>query len=171
MPRKIIARHSAIHGNGVFAVAPIAKGERIVEYTGTRRSHADVDAGDSGDAASGHTFFFTLNDEYVIDGNFKGGVARWINHSCEPNCEAQLVVHDGDDRTLDRIFIEAISDIEPGDELVYNYGITLAEAHTPKMKRIWACFCGADTCTGTLLQPKSKPRSSANSKPKRELND
>ena len=80
-------------------------------------------------------------------------------------------MHDGDDRTLDRIFIEAISDIEPGDELVYNYGITLAEAHTPKMKRIWACFCGADTCTGTLLQPKSKPRSSANSKPKRELND
>jgi SET domain-containing protein len=156
MPRKIIARHSAIHGNGVFAVAPIAKGERIVEYTGRRRTHAEVDAGDTGDASSGHTFLFTLNDEYVIDANYQGGVARWINHSCEPNCDAVLEEDEGDDRSKDRVFIEASRDIEPGDELVYNYGITLAEAHTPRMKRIWACYCGADTCTGTMLQPKRK---------------
>ncbi|MGY0799139.1 SET domain-containing protein [Lysobacter sp. A286] len=156
MPRKIIARHSAIHGNGVFAVAPIAKGERIVEYKGLRRTHQEVDAGDTGDPDSGHTFLFTLNDEYVIDANYRGGVARWINHSCEPNCEALLEEHDGDDRSKDRVFIEAINDIAAGEELVYNYGITLAEAHTARMKRIWTCRCGAGSCTGTMLQPKRK---------------
>ncbi|GAB2621975.1 SET domain-containing protein [Novilysobacter erysipheiresistens] len=158
MPRKIVARRSAIHGNGVFAVAPIAKGERIVEYKGRRRTHEDVDAGDSGDADSGHTFLFTLNDEYVIDANFEGGTARWINHSCKPNCEAVLEEHDGDDRRKDRVFIEATRAIKPGDELAYNYGITLDEAHTPRMKKIWACRCGAKDCTGTMLQPKRKKK-------------
>ena len=160
MPRKIVARRSAIHGNGVFAVAPIAKGERVVEYKGRRRTHEDVDAGDSGDADSGHTFLFTLNDEYVIDANFEGGTARWINHSCAPNCEAVLEeAEGGDERDLrkDRVFIEAIRAIKPGEELAYNYGITLAEAHTARLKKIWECRCGAKQCTGTMLQPKRKP--------------
>ncbi|RPE81044.1 SET domain-containing protein [Vulcaniibacterium tengchongense] len=156
MPRKIVARRSAIHGNGVFAVAPIAKGERIVEYKGLRRTHAEVDADDTGDIESGHTFLFTLNDEYVIDANYEGNIARWINHSCDPNCEAVLEEDDGDDRRRDRVFIEAIRDIAPGEELSYNYGITLEERHTPELKRIWACRCGAPDCTGTMLQPKRK---------------
>ena len=155
MPRKIVARRSAIHGNGVFAVAPIAKGERIVEYKGRRRTHDEVDADVSGDPDSGHTFLFTLNEEYVIDANYEGGVARWINHSCSPNCEAVLEEADGDDRTKDRVFIEAIRDIKPGQELSYNYGITLEEKHTPELKKIWECRCGSRNCTGTLLQPKT----------------
>ncbi|GAA5077708.1 SET domain-containing protein-lysine N-methyltransferase [Lysobacter panacisoli] len=155
MPRKIVARRSAIHGNGVFAVAPIAKGERVVEYKGRRRTHEDVDAGESGDIDSGHTFLFTLNDEYVIDANFEGNTARWINHSCAPNCEAVLDEDDGDDRTRDRVFIEAIRDIKPGEELSYNYGITLAEKHTAELKKIWECRCGSRKCTGTMLQPKT----------------
>ena len=158
MPRKIVARRSAIHGNGVFALQPIAKGERIVEYKGRRRSHAEVDAGDTGDADSGHTFLFTLNDEYVIDANSEGGTARWINHSCAPNCEAVLEEADGDDRRRDRVFIEAIRAIKPGEELSYNYGITLDEPHTARLKKIWACRCGAKTCTGTMLQPKRKAK-------------
>ena len=160
MPSKIVARRSAIHGTGVFALAPIAKGERVIEYKGRRRTHEDVDAGDSGDADSGHTFLFTLNDEYVIDGNLQGGVARWINHSCSPNCEAVLEEADGGldrDARKDRVFIEAIRAIKPGDELFYNYGITLAEAHTARLKKIWECRCGAKNCTGTMLQPKRKP--------------
>lgn len=156
MPRKIVARRSAIHGNGVFAVAPIAKGERVIEYKGRRRSHAEVDADTTGDAESGHTFLFTLNDEYVIDANYDNNSARWINHSCDPNCEAVLEEHDGDDRRRDRVFIEAIRSIRPGEELTYNYGITLDEAHTPRMKKIWACRCGAKNCTGTMLQPKRR---------------
>ena len=159
MPRKIVARRSAIHGNGVFAVAPIAKGERLVEYKGRRRTHEDVDAGDSGDVDSGHTFLFTLNDEYVIDANFEGNTARWINHSCDPNCEAVLEEDDGDDRRLDKVFIEAIRGIAPGEELSYNYGITLAEKHTKELKKVWECRCGAGNCTGTMLQPKSDKKS------------
>lgn len=154
MPKKIQARKSPIHGNGVFAVAPIKKGELVIEYKGKRRTHAEVDADDSGDVESGHTFLFTLNDHYVIDANYGGNDARWINHSCSPNCEALIVEHDGDDRTRDKVVIEALRDIRAGEELTYNYGITLSERHTPRLKKIWACRCGAKNCTGTMLQPK-----------------
>jgi hypothetical protein len=158
MPRKIVARRSAIHGNGVFALVPIRKGERLVEYKGRRRTHEDVDASDSGDVESGHTFLFTLNDEYVIDANFEGNSARWINHGCAPNCEAVLEEADGDDRRRDRVFIEATRDIKPGEELTYNYGITLDEPHTARLKKVWACRCGARNCSGTMLQPKRAPK-------------
>ncbi len=154
MPRKIATRKSAIHGNGMFAVAPIKKGERLIEYRGELRTHAQVDADEGGDVESGHTFLFTLNDEYVIDGARGGNSARWINHSCDPNCEALIEEAEGDDRTKDKVFIEAIRAIKPGEELTYNYGITLAERHTPRLKKIWACRCGSKNCTGTMLQPK-----------------
>ena len=154
MSKKIQARKSSIHGNGVFAIAPIAAGELVIEYKGELRTHADVDAGQAGDVESGHTFLFTLNDEWVIDGTRRGNVARWINHSCAPNCQAFIVEHEGGDRRRDKVIIEALRDIAPGEELTYNYGIRLAERHTPRLKKIWACHCGAPGCTGTLLQPK-----------------
>ena len=155
MPRKIVARRSPIHGNGVFAAAPIRNGERVIEYKGRRRTHEEVDQDIGGDVESGHTFLFTLNDDWVIDASYEGNDARWINHSCSPNCEAVLEEADGDDRTKDRVFIEAIRDIKPGQELSYNYGITLEEKHTPELKKIWECRCGSRNCTGTLLQPKT----------------
>jgi len=153
MPKKIATRKSPIHGNGMFAVAQIRKGERLIEYKGRRRSHEDVDADESGDVESGHTFLFTLNDDWVIDANFEGNDARWINHSCDPNCEAVLD-EDEDDPKKSRVFIESIRAIRPGEELTYDYGITLAERHTPRLKKIWACRCGAKNCTGTMLKPK-----------------
>lgn len=155
MPAKIATRRSPIHGNGMFAVAPIRKGERLIEYKGRRRTHEEVDAGDTGDVDSGHTFLFTLNDKYVIDANVDGNVARWINHSCEPNCEAVWEESDTGKKRKDRIYIEAMRDIAAGEELTYNYGITLVEAHTAKQKAIWACRCGSPRCTGTMLQPKA----------------
>ena len=154
MPRKIVARKSPIHGNGVFAVAPIRKGERVIEYKGRRRTHDEVDSDTGGDVDSGHTFLFTLNDDWVIDASYEGNDARWINHSCDPNCEAVIDEDEGGDTRKDRVFIEAIRDIRPGEELSYNYGITLAERHTPRLKKIWACLCGSPKCTGTMLQPK-----------------
>ena len=157
MPAKVATRRSPIHGNGMFAVAPIRKGERLIEYKGQRRTHEEVDEGDTGDVESGHTFLFTLNDEYVIDANHGGNSARWINHSCTPNCEAVLEEADGDDRRKDRVFIESIRAIKPGEELTYDYGITLDEPHTARLKKIWACRCGAKGCTGTMLKPK-RPR-------------
>ena len=112
-----------------------------------------MDAGDSGDIESGHTFLFTLDDDWVIDANFDGNDARWINHSCAPNCEA-VMVEDEADPKRSQVFIEAIRAIKPGEELTYDYGITLAERHTPRLKKIWACRCGAKKCTGTMLKPK-----------------
>lgn len=156
MPRKIALRRSPIHGNGVFAAVDIPADTTLVEYRGRRLADAEADRiyGDTLD--TGHTFLFTLNDEYVIDANVQGNVARWINHSCEPNCQPVLVEHDGADRRLDRVEIESVRDIREGEELTYDYGITLSVPHTARMKAIWACRCGAKTCTGTMLKPKRK---------------
>ena len=152
--KKIEARLSQIHGNGVFATEAIKKGERIVRYKGKLRSHAEVDEEYGEDDEDGHTFLFTLNDDYVVDANVDGNIARWINHSCDPNCEAVIEEHDGKNRKKDKVFIEAIRAIKPGEELTYNYGITLDEPHTARLKKIWACRCGSKKCTGTMLQPK-----------------
>ncbi|MCG6118307.1 MAG: SET domain-containing protein-lysine N-methyltransferase [Aquimonas sp.] len=154
MARRIQQRRSRIHGNGVFAVADIPAGTRLVEYRGLRRLHADADALYGDDLETGHTFLFTLNDEYLIDANEGGNVARWINHSCAPNCQAVLEEADGTDRSADRVFIEALRDIVAGEELAYNYGIRLSVPHTALLKRQWACRCGAEKCSGTMLQPK-----------------
>lgn len=116
--------------------------------------HAAVDANSHGHIESGHTFLFTLNDDYVIDANDAGNIARWINHSCSPNCEAVVEEDTGGNRRKDKIFIQAIRDIASGEELTYNYGIVLAERHTARLKKIWACLCGSDHCTHTMLQPK-----------------
>lgn len=159
MARKIVARQSPIHGNGVFALEPIAKGERVVRYKGKLRSHDDVDARYGELPENGHTFLFTLNEDYVIDANVDGNVARWINHSCEPNCEAVMHEHKHGKRHKDKILIEATRDIAAGEELTYNYGIVLHEPHTARVKQLWGCRCGAATCTGTMLQPKSKSKS------------
>ncbi|GAB2661370.1 SET domain-containing protein [Arenimonas aestuarii] len=155
MPKKIEARRSAIHGNGVFATDAIAKGERVVRYKGLLRTHDEADEVYADDPDTGHTFLFTLNDKYVIDANVDGNDARWINHSCDPNCEAVWEESDTGKKRKDRIYIEAMRDISPGEELTYNYGITLVEAHTAKQKAIWACRCGSSRCTGTMLQPKA----------------
>ena len=147
-------RRSRIHGNGVFAAAAIAAGTRLVEYKGLRRTHDDADEryGDSLD--TGHTFLFTLNDDYLIDANVDGNVARWINHSCAPNCQAVLEEDSKGNPRRDRVFIESLRDIAAGEELTYNYGIRLSVPHTARLKKQWACRCGAVDCTGTMLQPK-----------------
>jgi SET domain-containing protein len=156
MARKIQVRRSAIHGNGVFAVADIPAETRLIEYKGQMLTHRQADRLHEGGSDSGHTFLFTLNDKYVLDANVDGNEARWINHSCDPNCTAVLEEAEGRDRRKDRVFIESLRDIRAGEELSYNYGIVLEERQTPKMKAIWACRCGSKKCTGTMLQPKRK---------------
>ena len=156
--KKIEARLSTIHGNGVFATEAIKKGDRIVRYKGKLRTHDEVDEEYGDDDEDGHTFLFTLNDDYVVDANIDGNTARWINHSCDPNCEALIDEHDGKNRKKDRVVIEAIRDIKAGEELTYNYGITLDERHTAHLKKVWECRCGSKKCTGTMLQPKTKAK-------------
>lgn len=151
-------RNSPIHGKGVFAAADLPAGETLIEYKGRRLTHARADAIYGDDGESGHTFLFTLNDDYVIDANVGGNTARWINHGCAPNCQAVTEEDEGGDRRRDRVLIETIRPIKAGEELVYDYGITLEEAHTPRLKKIWACRCGAPRCTGTMLRPKRGKR-------------
>lgn len=158
MSRRFAARRSPIHGKGVFALAPIAAGETVIEYRGRLLTHIQADRIYGDLPEDGHTFLFTLNDRYVIDGNVDGNTARWINHSCDPNCEAVTLEDDDGDPRHDQVEIQAIRDIRPGEELSYNYGITLDEPHTARLKKVWACRCGAPNCTGTLLQPKRKKR-------------
>ncbi|MFO7190172.1 MAG: SET domain-containing protein-lysine N-methyltransferase [Pseudomonadota bacterium] len=142
-----VVRRSKIHGRGVFAAVDIPKGTRIIEYKGKRITYelaCELYPDEEGKPT--HTFLFEIDDDHVIDAGQGGNAARWINHSCEPNCEA--VEEDG------RIYIEAIRNIKAGEELGYNYGITLDEPHTKAAKARWPCYCGAKSCRGTLLQPK-----------------
>lgn len=152
MPRRFVAHRSPIHGNGVFATAPIAKGEEIVQYKGKLLTHAQADElyGDGGE--TGHTFLFTLNDEYIIDANQGGNTARWINHGCAPNCRAVVVESASGDPRRDKVVIEALRNIRAGEELTYDYGIVLDVPHTARLKKLWRCLCGAKQCTGTLLK-------------------
>lgn len=154
MPRNIVTRRSSIHGNGVFAARDLPAGLEVVEYKGRLRSHEWVNKVYAETLESGHTFLFTLNEQYVVDGNVDGNEARWINHSCEPNCQPWVIEAEGSDRRLDRIVIETRRAIAKGEELSFDYGITLSVPHTARLKKVWACRCGAPTCTGTMLKPK-----------------
>lgn len=154
MTRRIQQRRSPIHGNGVFATSEIPSGTELVEYQGRRLTHAQADRLYSGTTEEGHTFLFTLNDKYIIDANVEGNVARWINHSCAPNCQAVLEENADGKPKLDRVMITALRPIKVGEELTYDYGITLEERLTPRLKKIWACRCGAKKCVGTMLRPK-----------------
>lgn len=158
MTRRIIRRQSQIHGNGVFAARDLAKGITVVEYRGKRLTHAQANRAYGGDVDTGHTFLFTLNEKYLIDGNDGGNVARWINHSCTPNCQAWVVEDDSGDPRRDRVMIETRRMIRKGEELTYDYGITLEERQTRRLKEIWACRCGAAHCKGTMLKPKRGKR-------------
>jgi len=142
--RRFGVRRSAIHGRGVFALALIPKRTRLIEYTGERISHKEADDRYSeAHANSPHTMLFTVNDKIVIDATRRGNSARWINHSCTPNCE----IEDEDDR----IFIETRRDIRPGEELTYDYNLQLGEPHTAAAKRAHRCFCSSRRCRGTML--------------------
>ena len=146
--RKIEVRDSGVHGRGVYAVVPIAAGARIIEYTGEIISWDEaVERHPHDPAQPNHTFYFHLDNGTVIDG-LHGNIARWINHACEPNCEADEV--DG------RVFVHALRDLEPGEELFYDYRLVLDERHTAKVKKQFACWCGAATCRGTMLEPKTR---------------
>lgn len=154
MAKRFVRRLSPIHGSGVFATRDLPSGVELIEYRGRRLTHAQANHAYGGDVDSGHTFLFTLNERYLIDANVGGNDARWINHSCAPNCQAWVIEHESGDPKRDRVVIETKRKIRKGEELTYDYGIRLEERHTPKLKRIWACRCGAAKCSGTILKPK-----------------
>lgn len=156
MSRSISVRRSRIHGNGVFAAYDLPAGTELIEYTGKLITIARADELYD-EIYTGHTFLFTLNDSWIIDGNVDGNDARWINHGCEPNCIPYLHAHPRDPQK-DRVIIETLHDVEAGEELNYDYGISFDIPYTARLKKIWACRCGAPSCTGTMLKPKSHER-------------
>ena len=142
--RRIVVRHSAIHGRGVFALKRISKGTRIVEYKGELITDKEADRRYSRmHENSPHTMLFSIDGGLVIDATRRGNSARWINHSCAPNCEIE---EEGR-----HVFIDAGRDIRAGEELTYDYNLQIGEKHTKKAKREHACFCGARRCRGTML--------------------
>ena len=147
-------RRSAIQGRGAFATRRIRPGARIIEYLG---EHISRDEGDRryDDEHMGrhHTFLFALDDGSVIDAAVRGNAARFINHSCDPNCQA--IEEDG------RIFIEAIRNIQPGTELTYDYAYERTDDHTDEDEALYVCRCGAPNCRGTILAPVEKKRKKA----------
>ena len=131
-------RQSGVHGRGVYAGRFISEGTRIIEYTGECVSWKTAP-----DDEGPHTFNFGLENGDVINPEVGGNDARWINHSCDPNCEAIEEDH--------RIFIHATRNIQAGEELLYDYAMEIDEPITRASKEKFACHCGASNCRGTML--------------------
>ena len=148
---RLVVRRSPIHGRGVYANRALAAGERLIEYRGQRIASARAARGDAARTRSGHTCTLALNDEWLIDGSVGGNSSRWINHGCTPNCEAVIHVDIDGDAKRDRVWIHALRRIRRGEELTFDYGISLAVPHDARMRKLWACHCGSPQCRGTML--------------------
>lgn len=145
--RWLEVRKSGVHGKGVFATAAIRKGAQIIEYTGEHIPWSEAMELPPRDAANPfHTFFFSLDNGDVINAAVNGNEARWINHSCEPNCET---AEEGN-----RIFVYALRNLRAGEELFYDYKIIPAERRTKQLEGEFACHCGSACCRGTMLPVK-----------------
>jgi SET domain-containing protein len=155
--RLLQTRRSGVHGKGVFAVQDLAEGETLIEYVGEIISWKEALRRHPHDPKDpNHTFYFHIDDKHVIDAKVGGNSSRWINHSCDPNCEA--------DEEGGRVFIKALRNIAAGEELNYDYGLIIDEPYTKKVKAEYPCWCGSPSCRGTLLSPKTKKKSKAKEK-------
>mgnify|MGYP003383587898 CR=1 FL=1 len=141
-----IVRRSDIHSRGVFARRDIPDDTRIIEYTGERvtkaesqrRANARIERAKKTGCAA--VYIFDINKKFDIDGSVSSNVARLINHSCDPNCEAYII--------RGRVWIYSLRKIAAGEELTYNYGFDLEH---------WAehsCLCGSDNCVGFIVDKK-----------------
>jgi uncharacterized protein len=142
----IIVKESGIHNKGVFAAKDIPEGTKIIEYIGDKVSKHEADVisdkeletSKSNPETHGAVYLFTVNKNYDINGNVPYNTARLINHSCDPNCETDII--------NDRIWIKAMKDIKKGEELSYDYGYEIEnwEDHP--------CKCGSKNCIGYIVK-------------------
>lgn len=147
----ITVRHSKIHGRGVFAKKAIAKGMRIIEYVGELISKAEAEKRGhhrvgmhKENITLGAVYIFELNKRFDIDGNVAYNKARYINHSCEPNSETEII--------RGKIWILALKDIKKGEEIFYNYGYGL-ESYEDHI-----CHCKTSRCVGYILAEEHWPK-------------
>ena len=141
---------SGIHNRGLFAAVDIPKGTRVIEYLGEKITKAESERraiaweNDARKKGKGLVFIFELNQRYDIDGNIPKNDARFINHSCEPNCEAEVI--------RGHIWILTLRDIKAGEELTYDYGYDLAHFMDHP------CLCGTPSCPGFIVRSDFRAR-------------
>lgn len=159
----ITVKKSDIHGTGVYAKKFIPKGTRIIEYVGERVTKAESDKRaqiplneNSENEEYGAVYIFELNKRHDIDGYVKYNTARYINHSCNPSCESEVI--------RGKIYIIAIRDIQEGEELSYNYGYSWEDYEDHP------CYCGENECIGYILAEEYWPRLKRKLKNKSEKN-
>lgn len=139
-------RPSELHGNGVFATRDIPAETCIVEYCGRRITQEEADERPSSNPDDpNHTFFFALSSGKIVDGGQRGNDARWINHSCAPNCEAR------ENEAGTRLYIYSLRNIAQGEELFFDYALQIEGRKTKKVREQYLCLCGAPECRGTML--------------------
>ncbi len=129
----VVFRESPIHGFGGFARCRVPKGVRVLEYLGEKIDKAES----ARRCEANNVYIFTLNDTHDLDGNFDWNPARLLNHSCSPNCEAEVY--------QERIWLVTLREIEPGEELTFNYGFDLVDYQE------YPCRCGAANCVGFIV--------------------
>ncbi|MCE9600977.1 MAG: SET domain-containing protein-lysine N-methyltransferase [Gemmatimonadetes bacterium] len=147
-PLAFEVRDSAISGKGAFALRAIKKGERLIEYTGERIPHPVADARYDDDTMDEHhTFLFSVSSRTVIDATRDGNESRYINHSCDPNCESEV--------EKGRVYIFALRDIRKGEELHYDYAYERCGDETEKEVAQYRCRCGTKICRGSIMEPRA----------------
>ena len=147
MPRKPAFRLGRSRtGLGLFATAPINKRAFIVEYKGRKLTTAQADVLE----ARGNRYLYEINSRWTIDGTTRRNLGRYANHSCRPNAKARTVGH--------QVFLRAIKNIKPGDEITYNYGRDYyLNVITPR-----GCKC--DKCRAKRAAAQAKTRAKARAK-------
>ncbi|MBR8024594.1 SET domain-containing protein-lysine N-methyltransferase [Burkholderia cenocepacia] len=143
MQRRVAVRRSPVHGRGVFALRALEAGELIFEYKGETIEWTAAIRQYESTGTAGHTYFFGLSDGRVIDGGHLGNSARWLNHSCNANCEALEIE--------ERVFIHASTAIAPGEELFLDYQLAVDATTDEEVRLSYVCQCGASGCRGTML--------------------
>jgi SET domain-containing protein len=146
-PQPFEIRDSPIAGRGAFALRRIAKGERVTEYIGERITHAEADRRYDDDSMhEHHTFLFTVSSRTVIDATVDGNDSRYINHSCDPNCESEVV--------RGRVYVLALRDIAEGEELHYDYAYQRDGTESEVEEGQYRCRCGTRLCRGSIMEPR-----------------
>jgi len=137
---RLLCKHSRIHGLGVFANEPLKEGEMIMEYVGEVIRQSLTDKREQIYEARGiGCYMFRIDEDWIVDATMAGNRARFVNHSCEPNCFAKVINVD----ETDKIVLFSKRDIHEGEEITYDYNFAFEEEKL-------ACYCGAATCRGSM---------------------